>query len=333
MPQGRSRRVVQGRVAPAKLARMTELVALIDLGSNAARFVVARLRPGAGFRILTQRRVQTRLGAGRDGLLSQRAVVRTSHATRRFLQGVRRKADPRILAVATAAVRDAPNRDRLLSSLRKLEGVELRVLSGAEEARLGAEAAVRQLPLKSGIVVDLGGGSLQVTEVRRGLLGAGKSVPLGATRLTERFLEHDPPTEAEVARLRRAVRTTLHQALPVSLRADTMLVLGGTARALARGRRSQRKPNGKSNGKTHRKKKSATVGRRELERIRAKLELLPNRERKKLPGLEPRRADIVVAGAVVLEELMDFVGCLRFTVCTASVREGVLWREAALRSE
>ena len=114
----------------------------------------------------------------------------------------------------------------------------------------GAEAAVRQLPLKSGIVVDLGGGSLQVTEVRRGLLGVGNCVPLGATRLTERFLEHDPPSEAEVARLRRTVRTTLHQSLPDNLRADTMLVLGGTARALARGRRSHGMLNGKSKPNT-----------------------------------------------------------------------------------
>lgn len=307
---------------------MPELIALIDLGSNAARFVVARMEPGAGFRILTQKRVQTRLGGSRDGLLSSRAVMDTSRATRRFLQRVRRDADPRVVAVATAAVRDAPNRARLLSSLRHIGGVKLRVLSGREEARLGAEAAMRELPMEHGIVVDLGGGSLQVTAVRHGKLGVGKSVPLGATRLSQRFLEHNPPTVAELAQLRRHVRICLHRALPRSLQAEAMVVLGGTARVLSRAGRGSAKSN-----QSPLKRKPATLGRRELEHMRARLEQLPLRDRKKVPGLEPQRADIIVAGAIVLEELMDYVGCLQFTATTASVREGVLWRAAASRWE
>lgn len=307
---------------------MPDLIALIDLGSNAARFVVARMEPGAGFRILTQKRVQTRLGGSRDGLLSSRAVMDTSRATRRFLQRVRRDADPRVVAVATAAVRDAPNRARLLSSLRHIGGVNLRVLSGREEARLGAEAAMRELPMNRGVVVDLGGGSMQVTAVRQGKLGVGKSVPLGATRLTQRFFEHDPPTVAELTRLRRAVRTCLQQSLPRSLQAEAMVVLGGTARVLSRMGRGAQKSNA-----SPQKKKPTTLGRGELERMRALLEQLPLRDRKKFTGLEPQRADIIVAGAIVLEELMDHVGCLEFTATTASVREGVLWRAADSRWE
>src|ERR1700759_3253306 len=109
---------------------MSELVPLLDLGSNAARFLLARLRPGEGFRILEQERVPTRLGGTPDGHLTERAVRATTRAAERFLKRMRKKkVGPRILAVATAAVRDAPNRERLIETLRERGGVELRILS------------------------------------------------------------------------------------------------------------------------------------------------------------------------------------------------------------
>src|SRR5215468_5107434 len=155
---------------------MAELVALLDFGSNAVRFVLARVKPGVGFRVLRQERTQTRLGGGRPGTLPTAAVDDTLRAVRRFLREVRRYQDkagePRplkFIAVATAAVRDADNRERLLGPLRRDEGIEVRVLSGPEEARLGASAAIADLPRRfDGMVADLGGGSLQLSTVRGG---------------------------------------------------------------------------------------------------------------------------------------------------------------------
>ena len=116
---------------------MSELVALIDLGSNAARFLLTRINEGVGFRILKEQRVQTRLGSGEPGRLPQAAVDSTLHAVHRFLGAVNNGLRPRVVAVATAAVRDAVNRKRLLDPLRRREGVTVRVLSSRQEARLG----------------------------------------------------------------------------------------------------------------------------------------------------------------------------------------------------
>src|SRR2546428_13803509 len=121
---------------------MSERLAVLDLGSNAVRLILATVTPGVDFRVLRQERVQTRLAGHRRGLLPRAGVEQTLKAVSRFLAEVRQGSSPRVLAVATAAIRDAPNADRLLASLRRDEGVKVRVLSGLEEARLGAAAGV-----------------------------------------------------------------------------------------------------------------------------------------------------------------------------------------------
>src|SRR5262249_53750527 len=166
---------------------MAELVALLDFGSNAVRFVLARVKPGVGFRVLRQERSQTRLGSGPPGTLPAEAVDETLRAIRQFLRSVRRERAEsgderplRFMAIATAAGREAVNRDRLLGPLRREEGIEVRVLSGPEEARLAATAAIEDLPRRfRGVIADLGGGSLQLTTVRRGRIAKTASVPLG----------------------------------------------------------------------------------------------------------------------------------------------------------
>src|SRR3989454_5878556 len=121
---------------------MSERLAVLDLGSNAVRLILATVTPGVDFRVLRQERVQTRLAGHRRGLLPRAGVEQTLKAVSRFLAEVRQGSSPRVLAVATAAIRDAPNADRLLASLRRDEGVKVRVLSGLEEARLGAAAGL-----------------------------------------------------------------------------------------------------------------------------------------------------------------------------------------------
>ncbi len=102
-------------------------------------------------------------------MLPQTSVKETLATVRRFLREVRKEDQPRVLAIATAAVREAANRDDLLATLKRTEGVEVRMLSGKEEAHLGTLAALRSLSFRNGVVVDLGGGSLQVTQVREGM--------------------------------------------------------------------------------------------------------------------------------------------------------------------
>src|SRR5262245_28090153 len=135
---------------------MAELLALLDLGSNAARFVLARITPGVGYRVLQKERIQTRLGDGHAGELPRDAVALTLSAVRGFLERVGPNGAPlRLVAVATAAVRDAPNRDSLLRVLRERDGADVRLLSDRQEAYLGALAALRRLPMHEGVIGDL----------------------------------------------------------------------------------------------------------------------------------------------------------------------------------
>ena len=134
-----------------------------------------------------------------------------------------------MLAVATSAVRDAVNRERLLGPLRRDEGVEVRILSGQEEARLGAVAALHSLLISEGVVADLGGGSLQLTRVRDRRIASSVSLPLGAVRTTQRYLRHDPPTSKELRSFREAIASQLFPALPPGRRGEELVGLGGAA--------------------------------------------------------------------------------------------------------
>jgi exopolyphosphatase / guanosine-5'-triphosphate,3'-diphosphate pyrophosphatase len=297
-----------------------EVVALLDLGSNASRFLLARVVAGHGFYVLRRERVQTRLGEGPPGRLRRAAVDATLASVRRFLQGVDGQ-PARVLAIATAAVRDATNRDLLLHGLRDREGVAVQVLSGSEEARLGAEAALRTLPIRNGIVADLGGSSLQLTRVRSRRIGWSVSLPLGAIRLTHDFLHGDPASPDEIHALREAVRVQVQRVLPAGRSADQLIGLGGTVRSVARMVLAA--------GPDERSRHGLRLGRSDLAAIRSRLERLPRRLRYQVRGLKAERADTILAGILILEELLSLFGDhADLTVCTAGVRDGLLWSEA-----
>jgi exopolyphosphatase/guanosine-5'-triphosphate,3'-diphosphate pyrophosphatase len=299
-----------------------ETLALLDLGSNAVRCLLARVTPGAGFRVLEEERVQTRLGAGPPGVLSARAAAATVAAVRRFLRRARQGRAPRTVAIATSAVRDAANRERLLGPLRR-EGVEVEVLSGEEEARLGAAAALHSLPFRDGVVADLGGGSLQLTRVRDRRIAAPASLPLGAVRLTRQFLRHDPPAARELRALRRTVAERLLPVLPPGRPGEVLVGLGGTVRTLARMHQA-----GAGTGRAARPRHGMRLRQSDVVAVRERLEGRSVRERRRLPGLKAERADTILAGAIVIEAALTLGGYLTLVVCTRGVRDGVLWREA-----
>jgi exopolyphosphatase/guanosine-5'-triphosphate,3'-diphosphate pyrophosphatase len=308
---------------------MAELIVLLDLGSNAVRFVLARVKPGVGFRVLRQVRTQTRLGGGRPGTLPREAVDDTLRAVRRFLRGVYRdRAESgderplRFIAIATAAVRDAVNRDRLLEPLRRKEGIDVRVLTGPEEARLAASAAIEDLPRRfHGVIADLGGGSLQLTMVRRGRIARTASVPLGTVRMTRRFVHADPPEPRELRALRAEIRRQIDAVLPTARRGDEIVGLGGTIRTLARMHLVKRR-------RRRRHRQGLRLDQADITAIRARLEAASLRKRRKLRGLTAERADTILAGAIVIEETLMSGGYPTLIISTRGVRDGVLLREA-----
>ena len=298
--------------------RRGELVAVVDLGSAAVRFLLAKVKPDKGYRVLVQERVPTRLGGGAPGTLPREAIDDTLRAVHRFFEEHRTEGrGPRVVAIATSAVRDARNRERLLAPLRYREGIEVQVLSARDEARLGAVAALESLEVDEALVADLGGASLQLTRVRSGRGVSAASLPLGAVRATRRFLRHDPPRPRELRALRRVVREALQEALPPAQRGDVLVGMGGTVRTLAsihlRGKRKDRH--------------GLRLAQSDVTAVRERLERLSPRKRRKIRGLKTERADIILAGAIVIEELMIFGGYLTMVVCTRGVRDGLLLHE------
>jgi exopolyphosphatase/guanosine-5'-triphosphate,3'-diphosphate pyrophosphatase len=300
---------------------MAELVAVVDLGSTAVRLLLARIVPGARYRVLVQERVATRLGGGVPGTLPRDGVDETLRAVHRFFARYStRRRGPRIVAVATSAVRDAANRERLLGPLRRREGIVVEVLSARDEARLGVEAAVNSLPFTHGLVADLGGASLQLSRVRARRVVSSASVPLGAVRATRRFLRHDPPRPRELRAIRRDIRRYLDDAVPPAARGEVIVGLGGIVRTLAsihlRSHHGDRK-----------RRHALRLRQSDVSAIRERLERASRRERRKIRGLKSERADIVLSGAIVIEEVMVYGGYLTLVVCTRGVRDGVLLRE------
>jgi len=298
--------------------RRGELVAIVDLGSNAVRLLLAKVKPDKGYRVLIEERVPTRLGGGAPGVLPRAAIDETLRAVRRFFAEHRTEGrGPRVVAIATSAVRDARNRDRLLAPLRYREGIDVQVLSARNEARLGAVAALRSLDFDEALVADLGGSSLQLSRVRDGRVVRSVSLPLGAVRTTRRFLRHDPARPRELRALRQTVRDLLLEALPPAQRGDVLVGLGGTVRTLAsihlRGERKDRH--------------GLRLAQSDVTAVRERLERLSPRKRRKIRGLKAERADIILAGAIAIEELMIFGGYLTLVVCTRGVRDGILLHE------
>jgi exopolyphosphatase/guanosine-5'-triphosphate,3'-diphosphate pyrophosphatase len=306
---------------------MAELVVLLDFGSNAVRFVLARIKPAVGFRILHEERRQTRLGGGRSGTLPPAAVDASLRAVRRFFREIRLDFEdsddewpPRIIAVATAAVREAANPERLLGPMRREHGIEVRVLSAAEEARLGAVAALEDLPNFGGVIADLGGGSLQLTTVRSGRMTATASAPLGVVRMTQGFLREEPPDARKLRALRFEIRDRLRSVLPLNRPGDEMVGLGGTIRALAWMHLAERR-------KRRRHRQGLRLTQADITAMRQRIEVASARERRRIRGLNAERADTILAGAILVEETLVFGGYQTLVVSTRGVRDGLLLRE------
>jgi exopolyphosphatase/guanosine-5'-triphosphate,3'-diphosphate pyrophosphatase len=298
-----------------------ELVAVVDLGSTAVRFLLARINPNSGFHLLVEERVPTRLGGGAPGVLPREAIDETLRAVHRFFaRHSPNGRGPRVIAVATSAVREARNRERLLQPLRRKEGIDVQVLSARDEARLGVEAALDSLSFRDGLVADLGGASLQLSRMRDRKVVSMASLPLGAVRTTSRFLRDNRPKPRALQALRSEIRAQLQRSLPLARRGEIMVGLGGTVRTLAsihlRSHQGERK---------HRH--GLQLHQSDVTAVRERLESLSRRKRRKIGGLKVERADIILAGAIVIEEAMVFGGYLSLVVCTRGVRDGLLLRE------
>ncbi|HVR69829.1 MAG TPA: Ppx/GppA phosphatase family protein [Vicinamibacteria bacterium] len=295
-------------------------VAVIDIGSNSGRVVVYRPEAGGGFRILAGTRAALRLVREVDGThaLSAATIDRTLDALRDFKAIAVGAGARRSVAVATAALRDAENAPALLARVREELGVEVRIISGEEEAWYGFLGAVHGLPVEHGVLFDLGGGSMQVSHFQERALRRSVSLPLGSLRLSDAFLGSDPPKAGEVRHLQAHVREMLERERLAPLAPGEALVgTGGTVRNLAKvDRVSRAYPLTRLHG--------YLLSRRRVHEIATLLAARRLKHRRDIPGLNEDRGDSIVGGSLAVQALMDLLQAREVLVSGEGVREGLV---------
>lgn len=301
---------------------MGRVLATVDVGSNSVTGLVAEIGP-EGVTPLWQDAVVTRLGAGLDatGRLSDAALDRTLAALEAMAAKARGLGAEGLTGVATAAAREAENGEVLVARARAL-GVRLRIVTGDEEAQLSWTAAWREFGTPGGhlTMVDVGGRSTEIVQGRAEAFDLRVSLPLGSVRLTETLVEHDPPTAAE----REAISSSADAALaeiPPAPEGTRLVAVAGTATTLAAVHLALPAYDA---DRVHGTELSAEV----LDGLTGRLFALGLEARRRLPGMEPQRADVLPAGAVILSRTRARLGVPGLTVSDRGVRFGLLFRLA-----
>ncbi len=298
-------------------------VATIDIGTNTVLLLVAECKPDGSLVSVTEQATITRLGAGvdRNRKLAPEALERTCACLESYANLVTELRADRLVIVGTSAMRDAGGGDVLVAFIRETFGVETRVLSGAEEARLTFRGATSGLNLNEHevAVFDIGGGSTEIALGRSfNRLAApsyAQSFDLGSVRLTERHVTHDPPTVTERETLARAA---LHAFALVPQLGEAMTPLGvaGTMTTLAAVSLGIHPYDG---GRVH----GQRMSREDVREVVDELASLELKDRRNVPGIDPRRADVIVAGGYIALGLLDHWEARSVLVSDRGVRWGL----------
>lgn len=296
-----------------------ERVAVVDVGSNSGRVVVLRIGESGHFEVLANGRAPLRLERDlrRGDRLSAQTIERAAAAIRDFRAIARSAGADTVVAVATSAVRESANGDELVARAEAESGVRVRVIDGDDEARYTFLGAVHGLPVVDGVVADLGGGSIELTRFDDRAPVRSWTLPLGSLRLSDRYLETDPPSRKEVAALTEHVRATLRDAGVRELAGGERLVgTGGTIRNLAKIDQTSRPyPVPRLHGYVL-----------QHERVRDIGDVLASRtssRRRLVPGLSRERADSIVGGTLAVLSVMEHVSAAALAVSSHGLREGL----------
>jgi len=303
-------------------------LAVIDLGSNTAKMIVFAYESGSSFQHLDQLRDVVRLaeGMGAEGRIADAAMARALATLTRFRRYCDARGIEAIVATATSAVRDAVNGPEFLARAEAEAGITLTVLGGEAEAEAGVLAVANSFAERDAIVVDLGGGSVQLSDMRERRFAQGASWPLGAVRATAEFLKSDPPKKKHLKALRSAVRDAIGPWLDARARVHPdaapgsvpWIGMGGTLRSLAEvWQARERYPLPLLHG--YQLPASA------LHAIAEDLAAMDVAARREVEGLGADRADIIVAGATVLDEILAVGGARGFLVSGQGLREGLFY--------
>ena len=299
-------------------------LAAIDIGTNSIHMIVVKVRPDLSFEIIDREKDMVRLGAG--GLDGRSITPTAMAAALQTLAKFKRLAESHkvdeIVAAATSATREADNGGDFIAEVERLTGIRIRVISGTEEARLIHLAAGYGVDIgaSTGAVIDIGGGSVEVTLGTATHLTLGKSFKVGVIRLTERFVKSDPLSGHDERRL---VKHLNHEMGPyldqvASRGFDRLIGTSGTILSLGALASSE------ESTVPIEELRNRRVGAKALHRLRKRLTSLSLEERLAVPGLDPRRADLSVAGSVLLDTIVRRLGADEFTLCDLALREGLV---------
>lgn len=309
-------------------------VAAIDCGTNSIRLLVADIDAAAGtLTDLDRRMTIVRLGQGvdRTGRLAPEALERTFAACREYAEAIERLGATRVRFVATSASRDASNRDDFVRGVKDILGVEPEVVTGAEEAQLSftgatAELVGTDLP-RPFLVVDIGGGSTECV-VGDATAQAARSVDIGCVRLTERHLVRDgqvidPPTPQAVAAMRADIDAALDQAAAAVPLAEARTLVGLAGSVTTIGAIALGLPEYDSAAVHHSRVDLATV-----RAVTTRLLSATHAQRAAIPTLHPGRVDVIAAGALILQTLMERVGATEVVVGEHDILDGIAFSVA-----
>ena len=296
-------------------------VAIIDLGSNSWRLVVFSYGDGPWWKRTDELYETVRIGAGLQstGQLGEQAMARGIETISVFGRFCRANKIPseHVHAVATSAIRDAANGAAFLAEATWAGQMEIEVLSATDEAHYGYVAAINTTTLRDGVVLDIGGGSLQLTAVHDRQAGPSASFPLGAVRITEQLLSADRPAKKkELARVRARVDEALESLDWLAASGDRLVGMGGAVRNLAAS--IQGLDTGLDLGV-----QGFVIEPEALSELVARLAALPPDERGAVPGIKPGRGDIILASALVLEAVVQRGGFHGLEATEAGLREGL----------
>jgi exopolyphosphatase / guanosine-5'-triphosphate,3'-diphosphate pyrophosphatase len=315
--------------------------AAIDIGSNSCRLKIAKV-VAHQLRTLHEDREVTRLGASvfASGLVSPEAMAATLRALKRFQRAVQLHGADQVRVVATSAMRDARNAEAFRAWVKAETGWDMETISGLEEGRLIHHGLMSE-PGTGGklLLIDLGGGSCEITLSEHKRIKETVSLPLGAVRLTEEFLGVDPAAPEDLARMRRLIARELRRAhrriQPGKL--QTVIATSGTAAALAEACAAILAKSGKEMKSARR---SATSGGLEgfaptvlVRKLAAKMSRMSLPEREAVAGIGPRRAEIITAGAQVFAELLESYNLPGFRYSPLGLRDGMLAQMLAAQDE
>ncbi len=299
--------------------RSLDTVATIDIGTNSVLLLVARI-DDRELQAVEERATITRLGEGVDDTraLAPAAIERTLACLEAYAKAIEEHGAGRVDVVGTSAMRDARGSESFRARARALLGVEPRVISGDEEARLTFRGGQSGITVPQGpvLVFDIGGGSTELIRGEKLEQRSAISLDVGSVRLTERHVRSDPPTADELARVGRDIDEALDRAGAAALQPATLVGVAGTVTTIAA---IALEVEPYDAARIH----GARLGAGQIDAVVDLLARTPLAERTKLPGLSPKRADVIVAGAKICQRIVERAGAKEIIVSDRGVRWGL----------